>query len=127
MKRKVKDKVAARRRKRAMPPRVKPRRKATKARVRDMEKALDSVATRPLEEIPSAADRMEAMGGSPCTYYPPCSRENCGAPACSHEVAEPHATPATNCEAYLFPEGMNASNFQGGGGGFGGGGASGGW
>jgi uncharacterized membrane protein YgcG len=118
MKRKIKDKVAARRRKpRAMPPRVKPTRKAPKA----SEKALDSVGSKPAE------GEAEAMGGSPCTYYPPCSRENCKAPACSHEVAEPHASPATSCEAYLFPEGMNASNFEGGGGGFGGGGASGGW
>lgn len=60
-----------------------------------------------------------------CDKIPPCT--NCGHDACDHEVPLPHPCTSCACEEFVFPEGMNESQFQGGGGGFGGGGATGGW
>lgn len=65
----------------------------------------------------------------PC---PPYVCESCGHPACpNHAMANPH--PCNNagqecpCEAYVYPPGIEASQYEGGGGSGGGGGSSGGW
>lgn len=64
-----------------------------------------------------------------CSQLPKCARASCQRDACAHEPQAPHPIedPAHPCEAYVWPEGVDASQFQGGGGGFGGGGATGGW
>ncbi len=65
---------------------------------------------------------------------PPYTCVNCGHPARpNHTMAAPHACTdvvypvVCDCEAYGYPPGVEASQFEGGGGSSGGGGASGGW
>lgn len=67
----------------------------------------------------------------PC---PPYNCDGCGHPACNgtlwvHGQASPHVcnTRDCGCQAYVYPAGVEASDFEGGGGSSGGGGASGSW
>lgn len=64
-----------------------------------------------------------------CSQLPACKRAGCGRPACDHDAKDPHPilVPAGQCEAYVWTEDPQQSEFQPGGGGFGGGGATGGW
>jgi uncharacterized membrane protein YgcG len=63
---------------------------------------------------------------------PPFNCVGCGHPACDdggfvHGQADPHACSRCSCAAYVYPPGVEESEFEGGGGQSGGGGSSGSW
>lgn len=65
-----------------------------------------------------------------CSEIPvTCQRENCAHAPCDHDSTNIHPCMVNSCSctAFVFPEGMYESQFQGGGGSSGGGGASGSW
>lgn len=57
----------------------------------------------------------------------PFNCQGCNHPACEHLSESPHPCICEQCEAFMFPEGTNESQFVGGGGSSGGGGATGSW